>query len=391
MTRGEVRYRRTNIALFLAGFATFSLLYCVQPLLPVFSQAFHVAPASSALSLSLATGALAISILCAAALSERAGRRELMFASMCASAVLNMAAALAPNWSTMLALRTLEGFVLGGVPAVAMTYLSEEVNPKQLGHAMGLYVSGTALGGMLGRVGTGILTEYMSWRPALAVMGACGLAASIAFVTLLPPSRNFTRRVGLGARHHFAAWGTHLRNPALPFIYMIGFTVMGAFVTVFNYAGYRLIEPPYNLNQTALGLIFSVYVFGVMSSSIAGGLADRIGRRAVLPVGIGSLIVGVGLTLFAPLWLVFLGITFVTMGFFTAHAVASGWVGQFARVDRGHATSLYLLSYYMGSSLCGSVGGWCWSAGGWPGVAAFVLGLLAIGLVCAARLARLGR
>jgi len=391
MTRGEIRYRRTAIALFLAGFATFSLLYCVQPLLPVFSDVFHISPASSSLALSLTTAALAIAILCAAVLSERAGRRELMFLSMASSAVLNIAAACAPRWWELLCLRALDGFVLGGVPAVAMTYLAEEVDPRQLGFAMGVYVSGTAFGGMMGRVGTGILTEYFGWRPAIGIMGALGLAAAVGFVLLLPQSRNFKRKVGLGLGYHVGAWMAHLRSPALPFLYIVSFTVMGAFVTIFNYAGYRLTQAPYSMSQTSIGLMFSVYIFGVAASSIAGSLSDRVGRHIVLPIGIGSLLLGVGLTVFAPLSLIFFGIVFVTIGFFTAHAVASGWVGRFAKVDRGHATSLYLLAYYAGSSVCGSVGGWFWSTYAWNGVVGFSLLLLATGLAAAVQLRRMAR
>src|SRR5258708_31333650 len=91
--RGSSAYRRISIALFLAGFATFSLIYCVQPLLPAFAQDFHVGAAESSLALSLTTGFLAIAILCVGAGSEMLGRRGLMFASMGGAAILN------PRWS----------------------------------------------------------------------------------------------------------------------------------------------------------------------------------------------------------------------------------------------------------------------------------------------------
>jgi MFS family permease len=142
---------RISLALFLAGFATFSLLYCVQPLLPVFARHYGISPAASSLSLSLSTGFLAAAIICAAAVSEGLGRRGVMFASMTLAALLNIAAGLAPGWHLLLLARAAEGFVLGGVPAVAMAYLAEEIPPRMLGRAMGIYVAGTAFGGMSGR------------------------------------------------------------------------------------------------------------------------------------------------------------------------------------------------------------------------------------------------
>jgi len=154
--RGTPAYARINWALFLSGYAVFSQIYCTQPLLPVLSEHFGVGAAASSLALSLTTGCLALSIFLAGALSESVGRKPLMFASLIAAAALELAAAAAPTWEILLALRALEGLALGGAPAVAMAYLAEEIEPAGLGSAMGLYIGGNALGGMAGRVVTGL-------------------------------------------------------------------------------------------------------------------------------------------------------------------------------------------------------------------------------------------
>lgn len=381
-------YRHIALALFLAGFATFSLLYCVQPLLPAFAREFDIGAAASSLSLSLSTGFLAVSILCAGALSERIGRRGLMFVSMTFAALLNLLAARAPNWDTMLLLRALEGFALGGVPAVAMAYLAEEVAADGLGFSMGLYVGGTAFGGMIGRIGMSVLEEYFSWRTAMGAIGIVDLVAAIAFVLLLPPSRRFVKRTDLTFRHHLLLWKAQLVHKRLPFVFAIGFLVMGAFVTVYNYAGFRLLAPPFNLNATECGLIFGAYLFGMMSSSSAGALADKFGRAPVLLSGILLFGAGLALTISSALAAVIAGIVLVTIGFFVAHSVASGWVGRLAGSAKGHAASLYLLAYYVGSSVLGSLGGSFWQHGAWPGVAAYVAALLVLCVFVAMRAMR---
>ncbi|WP_321797250.1 MFS transporter [Caballeronia sp. J97] len=381
-------YRRIAIALFLAGFSTFSLLYCVQPLLPAFAREFDIGAAASSLSLSLSTGCLAVSILCAGALSERVGRRGLMFASMTSAALFNLLAANASNWDSMLVWRALEGFALGGVPAVAMAYLAEEIAAEGLGFSMGLYVGGTAFGGMIGRIGMSALEEYFSWRTAMAAIGVVDLLAAIAFVMLLPPSRRFVKRTDLTLRHHVRLWKAQLLHGLLPFVFAIGFLAMGAFVTVYNYAGFRLIAPPFNLSATACGLIFGAYLFGMVSSSTAGALADRFGRAPVLISGLVLFAAGLALTLSAALAPVVLGIVLVTVGFFVTHSVASGWVGQLAGDAKGHAASLYLLAYYVGSSVLGSIGGSFWQHGAWPAVVAYVAGLLAVCFVVVTRIVR---
>lgn len=378
------RMHRISGALFLAGFTTFSLIYCTQPLLPDFSRHFGVGAAASSLAVSLTTACLAISILFTGALSESLGRRGLMFASIALSAVLNIMAAAAPGWGWLLAVRAMEGITLGGVPAVAMAYLAEEADHQRLGFAMGLYVSGTAFGGMIGRVAIGALAEVLSWRGALAVVGLIDLAVAFVFLAMLPRSRNFIVRTGMTLRAHLAAWCGHLQTPFLPALFFVGFLTLGGFMTIYNYIGFRLSSAPYNLNSAQIGLIFFAYLGGVVASSAAGAVADRVGRGPVMVSGTLIVLAGLMLTLLTPLPLIIIGITVITMGFFTVHSIASGWVGRIATQDRGHASSLYLLFYYAGASILGSAGGWVWHGDGWNGVGLYVTilftGVLAIAL-----------
>jgi YNFM family putative membrane transporter len=391
LARGTPAYKRASIALFLSGFATFSLLYCVQPLMPVFAQDFGVSPAESSLSLSLSTGFLAFAIFCAAAVSEGMGRKSLMFASLLGAAVCTLACSVAPNWHLLLIFRALEGFLLGGVPAVAMAYLAEEIDPRGLGSAMGLYIAGNAFGGMAGRVVTGTMAEFFDWRPALFTVGLMGLATAIGFLLLLPPSRNFSPRKGFEASFHIRAWLGHVRNPALPLLFAIGFLAMGAFVTVYNYAGFRLMAAPYNLNQSELGLIFTAYLFGIAASWASGRLGDRLGHFVVMQSGVLIAAAGAVATLSSSLPVIITGIVLVTIGFFVTHSVASALVGRLARDTKGHASSLYLLAYYLGSSIAGSIGGYFWLVGGWSAVVCFILVMLAASLVAALGAARLAK
>ncbi|MFS4548765.1 MFS transporter [Comamonas resistens] len=383
--RGTAQYWRVSMALFLAGFATFSLLYCVQPLLPELAQTFAVSPAQSALALSVSTACLAASIVLAGALSEGLGRRKLMFISMALAALCNLVASFLPQWHALLAARALEGILLGGVPAVAMAYLSEEIDPKGLGFAMGLYVGGTALGGMLGRIGMSVMTEFWGWRHAMAALSVLDLLAAVGFVWLLPNSRNFIRKSGLGARYHLQAWDRHLRHKGLPLLFLIAFGLMGVFVSIYNYAGFLLSAEPYNMSQLQISHIFYAYLFGMVASPVAGGLADRLGRGPVLVAGALLMAAGVVLTLFQPLAVIVVGIVLLTAGFFVAHSVASGWVGRLATQTKGHASSLYLWGYYMGSSVLGAGAGWFWSRWGWNGVGSVSLLVLALVIALALR------
>lgn len=376
---GSPVYRRISVALFLAGFATFSLLYCVQPVLPELAAHFALGATGSSLALSVSTGCLAVAIFVAGALSEGRDKRRLMFASMALAAACNLLAAVAPVWEALLVARALEGILLGGVPAVAMAYLADEIHPRGLGFSMGLYIGGTAFGGMAGRVGMSVLSDHFGWRAGLATIGVLGLLSAWGFVRLLPrasgaPPAPQTDEGAIAT--HVAAWRAHCATPGLPLLFLSGFALMGVFVSLFNFAGFRLAQPPYSLSQTQIGLVFCVYLFGMLASPTAGALADRLGRAPVLVGGVLLMSAGVLLTLVAPLAGVITGIAVLTFGFFVAHAVASGWVGRLARQSKGHASSLYLLAYYLGSSVLGSAGGWFWEQGRWPALVAFSMALL---------------
>ncbi|WMD22007.1 MFS transporter [Achromobacter seleniivolatilans] len=390
LARGTPELRRAQWALFAAGFSTFSLLYCVQPLMPLFTHAFKVSPAQSSLALSLCTGLLAIAIFFVGLFSQALPRKRIMALSLFASAALGTIAAVAPDWQSLLVLRALQGIAMGGVPAVAMAYLAEEVEPDTLGFVMGLYISGSAFGGLSGRVITGLVSDHFGWRAAMGTLGLLGIVAAVLFVWLLPASRRFAPQRGRGwagvVNDVRAGAGAHLKNGPLCALFAMGGLLMGAFVTVYNYVGFRLLLPPFSLSQTFIGFIFVVYLVGIFASTFFGRLADRHGRGAMLSAGTGLALAGLLLTLSDALPILIAGIVLFTFGFFAAHAVASGWVGQLARGYKALAASLYLLVYYVGSSVLGSWGGHFWAAGSWAGVAEMAGALLTLALVISAGL-----
>lgn len=388
ITAGTPIFRRTTLALFAAGFSTFAVLYGVQPLMPVFADEFHVSPAESSLSLSLPCAMLALALLVVSPLSEVWGRKPIMVASLFASAILTLIAVVVPSWHGFLALRALTGLAASGLPAVAMAYLSEEMDARAIGLSMGLLIGGNAMGGMVGRLIAGIVTDHVSWRVGLGTIGILALIAAILFWRGLPPSRRFLAN-RMRWRQVPGTFGQHFRDPGLPWLFAEAFLLMGGFVSVYNYIGFRLLDPPYNLSQSAIGAIFVVYLAGTFSSAVTGEIASRLGRRRVLWLAILLGIVGILLTLSERLPVIIAGIVVVTVSFFGAHSVASSWIGRRALRDRAQASSIYLSLYYLGSSVLGTAGGWFFDHAGWTGVVAFFGGLYGLALAIALRLSRL--
>jgi MFS transporter, YNFM family, putative membrane transport protein len=383
--RGTRNFRMANFALFAGGFNTFAILWSTQPLLPEIAKEFHVSPATSSLSVSSTTVALAISMLFVGSLSEVYGRKSVMTISLLASSVLAILTAFSPSFEFLLFFRILQGIVLAGLPAIAMAYLGEEIDPPSLGLAMGLYISGNSIGGMGGRIISGVLTDYFDWHIAIVGIGIISLIASLLFWFTLPKSTHFQprefdyKKLGISLLSQF-------KEPGLLYLYVIAFLLQGSFTTLYNYIGFQLLAPPYSLSQTIVGFIFVVYLVGTVSSTWMGMLADQHGRRKILQVTLVILLLGACITLNTNLWLKLIGIAIFTFGFFGGHSIASGWIGKIATHDKAQASSLYLFFYYIGSSIGGTAGGTFYSNYGWIGVVGMIVILSLIAISISVRL-----
>ncbi|WP_308638167.1 MFS transporter [Paenibacillus silvisoli] len=378
--KGTRAYRRVSLALFAAGVATFAVLYCVQPLFPIFTDEMGLSPSEASLSLSVSTVMLAVSLPAAAFISDRIGRRAIMSFSLIIASLCCLCTAAAPNFTVLLCLRAVEGIVLAGLPAVAMTYLAEEMDSGSLGFAIGLYVSGTTVGGLFGRVAVSLVTELTNWRWGIGAIAIVSLLAGVYFWRTLPPSRHFKpRRQKLSFT--LGLFAVQFRNYGLVCLFVLAAILMGGFVTLYNYLTFRLIAEPFRLSHALTAWIFCLYLMGTYSSFYMGRLSDRLGRPVVMWINISLMLIGGLLTLSSYLPLLIAGVAVFTFGFFGGHSTASSWVGMKASIGKAQAASLYLLFYYIGSSIGGSSGGLFWSRFGWNGVIGMIAALLLVAML----------
>lgn len=364
---GTDAFRRANWALILGGFACFTLLYGTQPILPQFTQAFDISPTMASLTVSAGTLTLSILLIPLSLLSDRFGRAPLMKAALLGATLCAWLSALAPDYESLVLSRAGVGACIAALPAAAMAYLGEEIAPEARGRVMGMYIAGNALGGMFGRFLSALVTQYSSWHFGLAALALTGVICTILFWRLLPPARHFKSR----SMAPSVLWHDIVRiykDPGLPWLFTTAFLIMGAFVSIYNYLGFRLSAAPYDLGPAAIGAIFLLYAVGSASSALAGHLADRYGRSLIMRGMIGAMAIGVLATLDSHLGIIILGLALFTFGYFATHAIASGWVGFRAGERRGLVSALYLSSYYLGSSFLGSSSGPLWSHYGWPGM-----------------------
>jgi MFS transporter, YNFM family, putative membrane transport protein len=385
-SHGSAEYRRLLAGLFFAGVATFAQLYSPQAALPLIAADLKIGAADAALVVSAATVGLAIGVIPWSVVADRIGRVRAMSIAVTAATVFGLLVPFATSFPLLLTGRLFEGAMVGGVPAIAIAYLSEEIEPRHAARAAGTYVAGTSIGGLVGRLVAGPVAELASWRIGVfAVAVLCAVAAAL-FIGLVPKPQGFVARPSRGPGTERVLSGrlaVNLRSPRLLALYAQGMLLMGGFVALYNYLGFRLSAAPFHLPQTLISLLFVAYLAGTWSAAQAGVLAARFGRRPVLLIAIAGMVAGVLLTLSTILVVVLIGLLVATAGFFAGHAVASGWTGAEAITGRAQASSLYNLFYYAGSSLFGWLGGVFFVSWGWAGTAVMIAFLALVAAVSA--------
>lgn len=381
-TNTEKRQRNIRRAMLFGGFSSFSMLYCVQPLMPMLATEFALSAAQSSWILSISTLCLAFSLLVSSVISEVIGRKVLMLWAVTIAAATTVLCSLVHSYEQLIVLRGLLGIALGGMPAVAIAYLSEEVEASALASTIGLYIAGSALGGMSGRLLNALLCDYLSWQAAFAIMGSIGLYTAWEFWRTLPDAQHVKPSAANSSNKLptiIAGFRTHAMNRDLLRLFALAFILTGCFTSFYNYSSFYLVAAPFHFSQASLGSISIFYLLGMLSSIVASSSIAKFGRRKLVLGALGGMLFGLLLTLSVSISLILTGTALFTFSFFAAHSVASSWVARLALSTRALASAMYLFCYYLGASVLGSIGGNIWSNSAWPGLIIFMSALLLLG------------
>lgn len=370
------KFSARQLAVGLIGYCCFINLYSPQAILPLLSSEFGAGAAEISNIMTASTLAVALTAPFTGTVADVLGRKRVIVTAMFLLAVPTVMVALAPSLSSLIVWRFIQGLVMPPIFAVTIAYIGEEWPPHEATAAVGAYTSGASLGGFSGRFFAGILSDLFDWRIAFFTLAAIAFAGALVVSVLLPREKKFVRSEGLLASGRQML--SHLRNPQLLATYAVGFGVLFSFICTFTYISFRLAAPPYNLSASVLGMIFVVYLTGSVLTPMAGWVVGRFGRRRFMVVNIATWIVGIGLTLAGPLWLIVLGLALCAGCGLICQAISTGYVTTTAKAGRSSAVGLYVTCFYTGGSFGAALGGLAWIVGGWPACVALVAGMLLI-------------
>ncbi|MBJ6609219.1 MAG: MFS transporter [Candidatus Thiothrix moscowensis] len=384
---GSREFRFATLALCLGSAMIFANLHVVQSLLPTLAQQFQLSELQASWSLTITVLTLGLSLLVYGPLSDAIGRKPIMVVTMAGAVLVTLGLSQVESYPMLLLLRGLQGFFLGGLPAIAIAYMGDEFTRKAVVLAVGVYISANSLGGVTGRILGGFVGEHYGWAAAFAATGLLSALIVAVFVLLLPKSQHFHPKP-LHPLHVAQDMGGHLRNPVLLVAFLIAFGNFMVFLNQYSYITFVLADAPYHLSPHALGMLFLTYLTGSFAAAISGRIVQYLSAPVGMALGILFLMGGSLLTLMPSLSAIVWGFMVSSFGFFLTHSLASGWVSQHALQARASASSLYLVFYYMGASAGGFVLAPFWAWQGWLGIVVGSLLVYSLTLGCALWLQR---
>ncbi len=377
------------LAIAICGVCAFLDMYCTQPLLPMLVQLFHASKAAAGLTVSATTLGVAIAAPFVGSYAERYNRKKIIVGSIFALVVPTVLAATSRGLPELVFWRFLQGTLMPGIFATTIAYIAEEWSEKMVPLLMAIYVSGTVLGGFLGRFLTGVVADHYGWQWAFLLLGVATAAGGLLIATCLPHARHGGRVSGQTGNvalteHHLLRMLRHFQNADLLVTFGIGFNILFALVSIFTYVTFHLAAPPYGLSTSALSLLFAVYLVGLVATPAGGVLLTRIDLRKGILGAIALSLAGVLLTLAPSLWIIIVGLALCSSGVFISQAAAITYLRQAAPTGaRVSAAGLYLSCYYIGGTVGGIAPGYLWRFGGWTACVALTVAvqLLSVALI----------
>jgi YNFM family putative membrane transporter len=350
--KGTPQYRRAISALFLGTLASFGTMYATQPLIPVFSREFALNPPVASLAMSVTSAGLALSMSLIAVFAGFLDRK-LTIPGRCDRPHGNPRPQ--RQFRRHPRLPCPAGPADRRLPRHRHGLCQRRIRPRDHRLVIGIYISGTTVGGLFSRLFVSTLTDHFSWHAALGAIGLIGGAITVWFWFSIPaPATSPARRNCAPYHRRPAAKPPRPPHPqTLPHRLRHHGRIHGAL----HLHQLPADGPALQLQPDGRRRHLLLYLVGTFSSTFMGGLADRHGNGKILCFSIAVMLAGAVVTLAASVVLKLLGVAIFTYGFFASHSAACSWVGKSAAGDKAQAASLYLLFYYCGASVVGTAGG----------------------------------
>jgi len=348
----------------LTAFLTVVDLFATQAILPTLAQHYGVTAGAMGFAVNACTIGMAIAGLGVAYFSPHIDRRRGILIALIVLAIPTSLLASAPNLTIFTLLRIVQGLCMASAFTLTLAYLGENSSPRETASVFAAYITGNVASNLIGRLlSAGVADHFgLSWNfYFFALLNLCGAVLVYFTVHKAPPMSD----MGTQARSPFAAWVTHLKNPALRAAFGIAFCILFAFIGTFTYVNFVLVGEPFSVGGMMLGFVYLVFLPSILTTPLAGRAVQWLGTRPTMWSSLALAVLGLPLMLTPNLTAVLIGMVLVGVGTFFAQATATGFVGRAAMADRGAASGIYLACYFAGGLVGSAVLGQFFDKFGW--------------------------
>lgn len=385
MTRLKSSFRsRQMLPILFNTILALSALYAPQPLLPTISQQFAVSREAAAALTTVTFIPLAIAPLLYGYLLESISATRVLKLAVPLLAVTELLFAATSSFPLLLSIRLLQGLLIPAILTALMTYLSQNSSRETITRTMSIYIAATIFGGFIGRATSGLIASWLGWQYSFILL-AISLLIGSALLYRLPETANLNL-----TRPHPKALLKTLQKPAFLPIYLTVFCLFFVFAAVMNYLPFRLIELSDQASELRIGLMYSGYTMGIVTSLGAPALCRWLKGEA-RAIQLGLLAFGITLLGLATgqIWLLFSTMFLFCAAMFLVHTTASGLVNRLADDDnRGLTNGLYVAFYYSGGAFGSFAPGLIYRHLGWHGFLISLALICLLGYLCSRRLKR---
>ncbi len=360
----------------LIAFFTLVDLFATQAILPLLAHAYGVTPAAMGVAVNASTLGMAIGAAVAALFGDLVDRRTGVVVSLVLLTVPTALLAGATDLGTFALLRVLQGLCMATAFTLTLAHLGAVCSREAQAGAFAAYITGNVASNLFGRLIAASAAGAFGLKInfcAFAVLNLVG--AALAYLTVRPSPTAAVAGLSLSDRLRQL---TVVAVPGLAAAFGVGFSILFAFIGVFSYVNFVLMQPPVSLGMMNLGLVYFVFVPSLVLTPLAGRVAVRIGTRRTLMAGLGVAGAGLALLVLSNLAALLAGLALFAAGAFLAQAIATGFVSRAAGARRSAASGLYLASYFSGGLVGAAVLGQCFVRYGWPACVAGAAVALAI-------------
>ncbi len=347
----------------LIGMFAFLQVYSIQAVLPVLMMDFSATEVQAGMVVGATVMAIAIMSPFLGMLSDAVGRKSFVVGALLFLAIPTALIAQSPSIEWMGLWRFMQGLSVPGITVVTIAYIGEEFEGRAVTELMSFYVSGSVLGGFMGRFLLGHLHEFIGWRHGYYVMAAMTLIGAVWVTKMLPASRCFEANPNF--RSAIQTLGEHLTNRYVVTACLLGACVLFSLVGCFTFINLHLAKTPYELSTGALANIFAVYLIGVIITPLSTTLLRRFGSARTVRVAVVISMFGVLLTLVTPLWGIIVGLAIMSSGVFITQAATISYIAVNVKKGRSLASGLYYMGYYAGGTMGAWLCGIAYARGDW--------------------------